>query len=374
MGLSGSSELFEPAQIGSTAKGEQVLQYTLTNGSLTVKVLNWGATLSSVKTPDNKGELGEVMLGYDEAAPYLHWETNPYFGCVAGRVANRICKGKFAVDGKEYTVATNNGPNHLHGGVVGFDKCIWKCEEHTETSLTLQLHSPDGDEGYPGNVIAKVTYSLPTSSTLRMEYAATTDAPTPVNLTNHGYWNLANGGEGPVLEHEIEIAADFYTPVDNTSIPTGEIRALSGPMDLRQLTKIGKGIKSIHVPSDPWAETLNNAGGGYDHNYVLRGSFGPDGLQPVARVYEPTSGRWMTVRSDQPGVQFYTGNYLTGHAGRQGKGTYSKHHGFCLETQLPPDAINRAHFPSAMLRPGQTYKHVTVHEFGSSSSPPKEPF
>jgi len=354
----------ETTKVGETASGQEITQYTLSNGSITAKVLNWGATLSSVQVPDKKGNIGEVCLGYDEAAPYLDWKTNPYFGCVAGRVANRICKGNFSVDGKSYSLATNNGPNALHGGNVGFDKCIWKCEEYTTTSVTLMLTSPDGDEGYPGSVCARITYSLPDEKSLRMEYSATTDAPTPLNLTNHGYWNLADGGQSPVLEHQLEIAADFYTPVDDTSIPTGEIRsvAASSAMDLRKPERIGRGIR--------YADN----GIGYDHNYVLRGSFDADGLQPVARVYEPSSGRWMAVRSDQPGVQFYTGNYLTGHPGRGGKGAYAKNHGFCLETQAFPDAINRAHFNPLVLRPGQTYRHITVHEFGTSTSLPQGPY
>lgn len=363
MGASASGETAS-ASFGETG-GKAIKQYTLSNGNITVQIMDFGAAITSVKVPDQKGNVGEICLGYDEVTPYLSWKTNPYFGCVAGRVANRIGKGKFSMDEQEYSLVCNNGPNHLHGGNTGFDKCIWKCEAQTSRSVTLVLNSPDGDEGYPGNVCAKVTYSLNTETSLRMEYSATTDQPTPVNLTNHAYWNLASGGDTDVLSHEIEIAADFYTPVDDTSIPTGEIRAVAGAMDLRKPGKISRGIKEA------------DQGLGYDHNYVLRGPIKEaNGLQPVARVWEPVSGRSMVVRSDQPGVQFYTGNYLTGHPGRQGKGIYAKHHGFCLETQQFPDAVNNAHFNvlrSIVLRPSQTYKHVTVHEFSVSETAPEGP-
>ena len=248
--------------------------------------------------------------------------------------------------------------DHLHGGLVGFDKQVWSLEARSETSLTLALLSPDGAEGYPGAVTARVTYSLPKPTQLKIEYAARADAPTPLNLTNHTYWNLADGGASSVLAHEIELAADFYTPVDDTSIPTGEVRALAGAMDLRRRGRVGRRIAEA------------DQGMGYDHNYVLRAPDGADGLRPVARVWEPTSGRWMAVRTDQPGVQFYTGNYLEGVAGRGGT-PYGKHHGFCLETQRFPDSVNRPHFPSAILRPGEEYTHTTVHEFGASRTPPE---
>ncbi|CAE8593698.1 unnamed protein product [Polarella glacialis] len=347
------------SQVGSTASGQPISQYTLSHGSnLTVRIMDFGATILSVHVPDAKGAMGEVTLGYDDAAEYVAGRT-PYFGTVAGRVANRISKGSFSVDGKSYAVAVNNGPNSLHGGLVGFDKCLWTCEAHSATSLTLLLHSADGDEGYPGNLDVKVTYSLPTPTELRIEYSATTDAPTPINLTNHSYWNLRDGGETDVLDHEIELAADFYVPVDETSIPTGEIRAVSGAMDLRTRGRIGRAI------------TEADNGMGYDHTWVMRGGLSSqDGLRAVSRVYDPVSGRWMVVRSDQPGVQFYTGNYLTGASGRTG-GKYSRNHGFCLETQKFPDAINVAHFQDIVLRPGQSYRHVTVHEFGAAAAAPE---
>jgi len=243
--------------------------------------------------------------------------------------------------------------------MVGFDKRNWQCSAASATSVTLELEAADGEEGYPGSLKASVTYSLPTPTMLRMEYAATADKKTPCNLTNHTYWNLKDGGASPVFSHELELAADFYTPVDDTSIPTGEIRAVSGAMDLRAKATIADhGL------------TQADQGMGYDHNWCLRATTGADGLRPVARVYEPTSGRSMMVRTSEPGVQFYTGNYLDGLAGRDGSVSYAKHHGFCLETQHFPDAVNRAHFPSVWLEPGQRYRHVTEHTFGSSTTPP----
>lgn len=342
--------------MGRTAEGRPVFLRTLSNGPLRVQVMDFGATITSVVAPAADGSVGEVTLGFNELAPYTDGRS-PYFGCVAGRFANRIAKGVFSLEGREYKLATNNGPNALHGGNVGFDKQVWVCEAQSDTSLTLALHSPDGQEGYPGALVARVTYSLPSPTSLCMEYSATSDAPTPLNLTNHTYWNLADGGKTSVLAHEVELAADFYTPVDDTSIPTGEVRAVAGAMDLRARAPFGKGIAAA------------DNGMGYDHNYVLRKPDGADGMRPVARVWEPSSGRWMAVRTDQPGVQLYTGNYLDGSPGRGGV-SYGKHHGFCLETQRFPDTPNRPHFPSCVLHPGQVYTHTTVHEFGTASKPP----
>jgi len=322
--------------------------------------MDWGATITSVVVPDKHGVPGEVTLGFDDVVPYTDGRS-PYFGCVAGRVANRTAQATFSVEGKEYSLAANNGANHLHGGNVGFDKQHWFCEAQSETSVTLALLSPDGDEGYPGQLLARVTYSLPSPTQLRIEYSAATDKPTPVNLTNHTYWNLRDGGRRNVLQHQVELSADLYTPVDEGSIPTGEVRAAAGAMALSKSRPIGEGL----------AEADN--GMGYDHNYVLRSPLGDDGLRPCARVFEPDSGRWMAVRTDQPGVQFYTGNYLDGLEGRGGV-LYARHHGFCLETQNFPDSANQSHFPSILLRPGQRYTHMTVHEFGASSLPPRGPY
>ena len=341
--------------------GADIDLYTLSSsdGGIKVSVITLGATITSIYAPDVNGQLGEVTLGFDDAMPYFDG-TSPYFGCVAGRYANRIALGKFTLDGKEFSeLATNNGPNHLHGGIKGFDKRVWTAFNVSSTSISLKLTSADGEEGYPGELEAVVTYSLPTPDSLQISYTAHTSAATVCNLTNHTYYNLKDGGASPVTEHEIEIAADFYTPVDGTSIPLGEIKALESvpPMDLRKPVPIGTGLARA------------DNGMGYDHNYCLRGPCGADGLQPVARVWEASSGRWMTVRSDQPGVQFYTGNYLDGIAGRGGT-VYKQNHGFCLETQKFPDSPNRPHFPSATLRPGERYSHTTVHVFGNSASRP----
>ena len=332
--------------------GEDVTRFTLAHageGGLRVSIIDLGATITSVLCPDKDGSNDEITLGFDEAAPYGNG-TSPYFGCVAGRYANRIAKGSFVLDGKAVSIHTNNGPNHLHGGLVGFDKRMWKAVEHTPTSLKLELTSSDGDEGYPGTLTATVVYSLPTPMCLRIEYSASTDAPTVCNLTNHTYWNLKDGGASAVTEHVISLEADFYTPVDDTSIPTGEIKPVAGAMDLTKPVSIGEGLAAA------------DNGMGYDHNYCLRGPMGSDGLQEVGRVWEPSTGRAMTVRTDQPGVQFYTGNYLDGLAGHGGR-VYARNHGFCLETQRFPDSPNRPHFPSATLRPREHYSHTTVHTF-----------
>jgi aldose 1-epimerase len=281
---------------------------------------------------------------------------------VAGRYANRIGRGQFALDGKTYTLETNDGQNHLHGGARGFDKRRWVCQNQTDTSVTLGLKSDDGDQGYPGMLLAKVTYSLPTPTTLKIEYEAYCDAPTHVNLTNHTYWNLRDGGLQSVADHRVQLAASLYTPVDETGIPTGEIKIAGGPMDLTKPVPIGAGLKTV------------DGGRGYDHNYVLTSAPDPsDGLFPCARVWEPHTGRWMTVRTTQPGVQFYTGNFLNGQLPGRGGAKYHRHTGFCLETQHFPDSPNRPHFPSTVLRRGQAYSHVTVHEFGASATPPMGP-
>ncbi|KAL3893064.1 MAG: hypothetical protein SGPRY_014509 [Prymnesium sp.] len=348
---SGCSQLERTSAFGATSEGYPILLRTIENGALRVQVMEYGATITSVRAPDREGVVGEITLGFDSAQPYVEGRS-PYFGCVAGRVANRIAHGRFSLLGKEYALATNNGQNHLHGGEVGFDKKLWTCENHTPTSLTLALFSAEGEEGYPANLLARVTYSLPSESQLKIEYSAVADGETPVNLTNHTYWNLADGGKTPCTEHMIALEADYYTPVDPTSIPTGEIRRVdsgSGAMDLRLPTPIGAKLADA------------DQGMGYDHNYVLRAP-SVDGLRDVATVLEPSTGRMMRVRTDQPGVQFYTGNYLDGLVGRGGV-TYGRHHGFCLETQVFPDSPNHPHFPSAILHPGQRYTHTTTHDF-----------
>jgi len=346
--------------LGVDPSGKSVVLRTLKNGAMRVRVMDWGATITSVRVPDKDGVVGEVALGFDELAPYVDGRS-PYFGCVAGRYANRIQGGHFQLDGQGYTLVTNNGPNALHGGLVGFDKRHWVCQAASDTSVTLALLSEDGEEGYPGNLLAKVTYSLPTEGELRMEYEAVCDKPTVVNLTNHSYWNLQDGGARSVKQHEVQLAARLYTPVDETSIPTGEVRAVGGAMDLTSPTPIGKGLAQA------------DGGMGYDHNYVLTSPPRQDGLRACGRVYEPTSGRCMTVTTDQPGVQFYTAGYLDGSLEGRGGAKYHKFAGFCLETQHFPDSPNHPHFPSTVLRRGEVYRTTTVYKFDASPSPPTGP-
>ena len=347
---------------GRMPDGREVLKFTLSNSNgLSAVATTYGATLISFKAPDRAGKVEEVTLNYDTLDGVRTGDA--YYGATCGRVANRIAGGKFTLEDTERTLAVNNGPNALHGGLAGFDKVLWDAEpieksDHVGVKFTYQ--SADGEEGYPGNLSVSVQMLLSEQDNLEFVYSATTDQATPVNLTNHTYWNLADGGKSSVLGHEIELPADFYTPVDATSIPTGEVRAVGGAMDLRKRGRFGAGVKEA------------DNGMGYDHNYVLRAPSAADGLRPVARVWEPSSGRWMAVRTDQPGVQLYTGNYLD-HAGRGGT-FYGKHHGFCLETQRFPDSVNKPHFPSAILRPGEVYTHTTVHEFGASSTAPKGAF
>jgi aldose 1-epimerase len=341
---------------GKSKTGEAVDLYTLSNKNGAVaKVTNFGAIVTELHVPDKNGKTGDVVLGFTDLDRYL--QPHPFFGAVAGRYANRIAKGKFTLDGKEYTLATNNGPNHLHGGVKGFDKVVWTAMEHgakgaNGSSVTFKYVSKDGEEGYPGTLTATVTYTLTDDNALRIDYTATTDKPTIVNLTNHSYFNLAGDNAGSIHDHWMTLNADHYTPVDDTSIPTGEIAKVEGtPFDFRKPHKIGERIEE--TPGKPK---------GYDHNYVLNRKAG-DKASLAARVKEETSGRVMEVWTDQSGVQFYTGNYLDGKTiGKEGK-PYGFRHGFCLETQHFPDSPNHANFPSTVLRPGETYKTSTTYKF-----------
>jgi aldose 1-epimerase len=298
--------------------------------------------------PDRKGNVDVVTLYLDSLDDYL--AGHPYFGSVVGRYANRIAKGKFTLDGVEYTLATNNGPNHLHGGVRGFDKAVWNAEPAEAADcvrLKLTHTSPDGDEGYPGTMTASVTYSLTGDNELRIEYTATTDKPTVVNLTNHAYWNLAGAGSGDVLDHVLTINADRYLPVDEGLIPLGELAPVKGtPMDFTKPHPIGSRIAQVE--------------GGYDHCYVLNRK--GEGLSLAARVVEPKSGRAMEIYTTQPGIQLYTGNFLDGTVSGDGV-AYQKHDALCLETEHYPDSPNRPEYPSTVLRPGETYHEVTVHKF-----------
>jgi aldose 1-epimerase len=336
---------------GKTGDGTEVYLYTLTNDNgMTVKITNYGAIITSIITKDKEGNPGDVALGFDNLEGYLN--EHPFFGAVAGRYANRIKKGKFTLDGKEYTLATNNGPNHLHGGNKGFDKVVWTPEE-VNNGLKLTYVSKDGEEGYPGNLTSTVTYVLNDNNELRISYTAQTDKATPVNLTNHSYFNLAAGKAKNALDHVIFINADAYTVVDQTMIPTGELRPVKGtPFDFTTPKSIGARIEQT--------------GGGYDHNFVLTKKT-PGEMSLAATVYEPTSGRVMEVYTTQPGVQFYAGNFLTGSLTGKGGVQYVKRYGFCLETQHFPDSPNQPKFPNTILRPGEQYKQATMYKFSAEN-------
>lgn len=343
---------------GTTKEGEAVDLYTLTNkNGLVAKITNYGGIVTELHVPDKNGQLGDIVLGFNNLDAYL--AGHPYFGALIGRYANRIAKGKFTLDGKEYTLATNNEPNHLHGGDKGFDKVLWTAQPIEDgkngPALMLTYVSPDGQEGYPGTLNVMAVYTLTDDDELRIDYEARTDKPTVVNLTNHSYFNLAGENAGTIHDHEMQIFADRYTPVDETSIPTGELAPVEGtPFDFMTPHKIG--------------ERIEQTGGepvGYDHNFVLspKGDKKAGGLPLAVRVTEPTSGRVMEIYTDQPGVQFYSGNYLDATLkGKAGK-PYEFRHGFCLETQHFPDSPNRPEFPSTELRPGKTFKSSTIHKF-----------
>jgi len=345
------------ASFGKTTDGQEITQYTFTNAGITAKVIDYGAILTELHVPDAKGNVADVVLGFDNVKQY---ETeSPYFGATTGRVANRIAKGKFTLDGKEYTLATNNAPNHLHGGIVGFNKKIWKAETLKTIegpAVKFSYTSPDGEEGYPGNLAVEVTYTLTKDAELRIDYKATTDKATPINLTHHTYFNLAGQGNGTILNHELKLTADHYTPVDATLIPTGNIAKVEGTVfDFRRPAPIGGRIhllKGDAATKDP---------GGYDLNYVLNNQTGKVAL--AAKLHDPSTGRIMEIWTDEPGIQFYTGNFLDGSlTGKAGK-VYQKHFGLCLETQHYPDSINQPKFPSTVLKPGETYTQTCVHKF-----------
>ncbi len=336
--------------------GNRVFLYTLRNASgMEARITNYGGIIVSLKVPDRKGNLGDVVLGYDSLSSYV--KATPYFGCLIGRYGNRIAGGKFSLGGTEYTLATNDGPNHLHGGVKGFDKVVWSVRESESVpgkTLVLTYRSKDGEEGYPGNLDVRVVYSLNDSNEIRVTYQATTDKPTIVNLTQHSYFNLAGPGDGTILGHELMIAADRFTPIDATFIPTGELRPVAGtPLDFTKLKPIGERINQDD-------EQLRY-GLGYDHNFVLNKPEGSFGL--AARVYEPTTGRVMEVLTSEPGIQFYSGNFLDGSFIGKGGKPYLHRYGFCLETQHFPDSPNHPEFPSTVLKPGEEYNTTTVYRF-----------
>jgi len=347
--------MINKSSFGKLENGQEVTAYTLTNKTAQVKIIDYGATVVSLTMPDKNGKLEDIVLGYDTPQDYA--KGTSYFGAIVGRYGNRIGKGKFTLDGKEYKLATNNGENHLHGGIIGYNKVMWSAEpleKENGPALKLTYISKDGEEGYPGTVKLEVIYTLTNNNELSIEYSATTDKPTVFNPTHHSYFNLTGNTENTILDHELMINADAYTPVDAGLITTGKLEKVENtPMDFRKRVKIGEGINKDF-------EQLK-FGKGYDHNWVLNGW--DKTVKLAATVYEPKSGRYMEVLTDQPGIQFYAGNFLDGTgAGKNGK-PYQLRTGLCLETQHYPDSPNKPDFPTVRLNPGETYKHTTIYKF-----------
>jgi aldose 1-epimerase len=341
------------SKFGNLPDGTAIEQYTLHGaGGAFCKIINCGAIVTELHVPDKNGKLGDVVLGFDNLAQYLG--KHPYFGAICGRYANRIAKGKFTLDGTTYSLAINNGPNHLHGGLRGFDKVVWKAtviESADGPALKLEYTSGDGEEGYPGTLKVTVTYTFTGGNELRIDYDATTDKATAINLTNHSYFNLAGDGSGDVFGHVLMLTAKNFTPTDTTLIPTGEIKSVKGtPFDFINPKPIGQDIEPLFAQPHR----------GYDHNFVLDNQ-GKE-LALAARVLETKSGRAMEVLTDQPGIQLYTANFLEDTRGKGGK-VYGKHGAFCLETQHFPDSVNHPNFPSAILRPGEKYRTTTAYRF-----------
>jgi aldose 1-epimerase len=339
---------------GQAASGEPVELYTLTNSNgMEARIMTYGGTVVSLRVPDRHGKFADVVLGYETLEAYL--KNSPYFGAIIGRYGNRIGKGRFSLGGKQFTLPKNDGENTLHGGLKGFDKVVWKAKEvkgKDGIGLSLSYVSKDGEEGFPGNLTVTIVYTLTNDNELKIEYTATTDKTTVVNLTHHSYFNLA--GEGGILNHELTIKADSFTPVDAGLIPTGELRSVKGtPMDFTQSAVIGARI-------DRQDEQLT-LGRGYDHNWVLNNRTGR--LALAARVYEPGSGRVMEVYTTEPGIQFYSGNFLDGSITGKGGQVYKQRYGLTLEAQHFPDSPNKPGFPSTVLRPGRRYNTTTIYKF-----------
>jgi aldose 1-epimerase len=347
-------------EFGHLENGTAIEAYTLRNAhGITARAITYGGIIVSLETPDRTGRMADIVLGFDSLAGYLR--EPPYFGAIVGRYANRIAGGRFGLDGKTYTLATNNGPNHLHGGLKGFDKVVWTPEafERADSAGVILRHtSPDGDEGYPGTLRVTVTYTLTADDALVIDYHAAAGAPTPVNLSQHSYFNLA--GDGDILDHVLRLRAGRYTPVDSTLIPTGALVDVAGtPFDFTGPRAIGERITADH-------EQLR-FGGGYDHNFVLDRE--GDGLAHAATVFEPVSGRTLDVYTTEPGIQFYSGNFLDGTiTGKRGR-AYAHRTGFCLESQHFPDSPNQPAFPNTILRPGEEYRSRTVWVFGARAEP-----
>lgn len=352
----GSAQMTAKAGISEqsfgTFEGKPVTEYTLTNESgMQVGIINYGGAITKIITPDNKGKLGDVVFGFANLEGFQQ-KGNPYFGGLIGRYGNRIAKAGFTLDGKKYTLAANNGVNALHGGNKGYDKVYWNIEKQAgDSSLKLSYASPDGEEGYPGTLKMEVVYTLSANNELKIEYSATTDKATPVNLTSHAYFNLSGGADSTILGHELMLKAAQYTPVDSTLIPTGKIEAVAGgPMDFNTAKPIGRDIEKVS--------------GGYDHNWVLTRS--GSGLELAAKLVHPASGRVMEVFTTEPGLQFYSGNFLDGTlTNTKDSAKYVWHGALCLETQHYPDSPNQPSFPTTILKPGETYHHTCVYKFST---------
>ena len=350
------SEKITSRPFGTMPDGKEVTLYTLKNSQgVEMSVMNYGGIIVSLKVPDKNGKLEDVVLGYDSLSSYIR--SSPYFGALIGRYGNRIAKGKFSLDGVQYTLAVNNDENHLHGGLKGFDKVYWDIQVPSDSSsLALSYKSADGEEGYPGNLDVSVTYTLTDSNEVKVDYRATTDKKTVVNLTQHSYFNLTGNAAQDILGHQLMIAADHFLPVDNGLIPTGEFRLVAKtPFDFNTLTAIGARI------NDKDKQLV--AGKGYDHCWVLNNSDDDHSLRKVAELYEPNSGRLVEVHTTEPGLQFYSGNFLDGTLTGKGGVVYKHRTGLCLETQHYPDSPNRSTFPSVTLNPGETYKTSTIYTF-----------
>ena len=346
-------------RFGTTDCGEAVSVFTLKNAhGMALRVTDYGGIILTLLVPDKNGRLDDVVLGYDSLTGYLR--SSPYFGALIGRYGNRIAHGRFTLDGKTYTLATNNGPNHLHGGLRGFDKVVWDVApfEHPDSvGLVLRYTSPNDEEGYPGTLRTTVTYTLTSANELVFDYSATTDRATPVNLTQHSYFNLEGDGKGDILGHVVTLNADRFTPVDSTLIPTGELKSVAGtPFDFRKPTPIGARIDQDDVQL--------RYGPGYDHNFVLNKAGDAHDPTFAARVYEPASGRVMEIYTTEPGLQFYSGNFLDGTLHGKGGVVYRRRYGFAMETQHYPDSPNKPTFPSTTLRPGESYHSRTIYKFG----------
>ncbi len=355
-------DFIDPRPFGTTRDGRPVQLFTLTGaGEAAIEITNYGGILTHVRVPDRVGVVGDVALGYDDLGSYE--ADSPFFGALIGRVGNRIAGGTFTLDGQTHHVPCNNGPNALHGGPVGYDKRVWQADVAGATTLRLSLIDRDGEMGFPGTVHAMVVYTFADAPggghTLRIDYTASTDRATPINLTNHSYWNLADAGAGPITGHEMRAAAESYVPVDGTLIPTGQVAAVAGtPFDFRTPKPIGRDLLAV-----------GGAPPGYDHCLVL--SDRPSRpLAEAVTVYEPTTGRTMSVWTTEPGVQFYTGNFLDGHHAGHGGVKYARHSAFCLETEGYPDAVNQPSFPTTILRPGEAYHTVTEYRFTAADQAP----